>query len=187
MQLVISNELLLILALALVLILVLVFMMPAARGKHDTPHDGEPISAEFPDKHVHITVPWQGYAVNILRVPYPPLSELPQIKVADRPWPRRGLLNVVVARQDEPDTLVTQYNPPLALKMAYSTEDLEHAKEAGLDHPVFGFWDGCQWVLFTAEKHRLSYDPSADPTVEVAGYATVELAAWNDPAIGNGP
>jgi len=187
MQVAISNELLLVIALALVLILVLVFLIPATRHKRDTPHEGEPTVEEFADKHVYVTVPWQGYAVKILRIPYPPLSELPQIKVVDRLWPRRMLLNVVVARQDDPDVLVTEYKPALTLKMAYSTEDLEHAKEAGLDFPVFGFWDGCQWVLFTKEKHGLSYDPSANPTAEVAGYATVELAAWNDPSIGNGP
>ena len=187
MQITISNELLLIIALALALVLVLVFLIPAARHKPDTPHEGEPTVEEFPDKHVHVTVPWQGYAVKILRVPYPPPGELPSIKVADRPWPHQVLLNVVVARQEDHDVLVTHYDPPLTLKMAYSMEALERAKEAGLEYPVFGFWDGCQWVLFTKEKHRLSYDNASDPTAEIAGYAMVELAAWNDPAIAHGP
>lgn len=187
MQITISNELLLVIALALVLIVVLVFLIPAARGRRDTPHAGDPIVEEFPDKHVHITVPWQGYAVKVLRLPYPPLSEMPPIEVAGQPWPRRVLLNVVVAREDDPDALVTQFNPPLTLKAAYSTEDLERAKEFRLDYPVFGFWDGCKWVLFTKEKHGLSYEPSLDPTAEIAGYARVELAAWNDPSIAQGP
>jgi hypothetical protein len=127
-----------------VLIVVLVFLIPAARGKHDTPREGEPTDVEFPDKHVHVSVPWQGYAVRVLRIPYPPLSELPQIEVAGQPWPYGGLLNVVVARHDDSDALVTQFNPPLTLRMAYSQESLERAKEfIGLS--VFGFWDGCQW------------------------------------------
>ena len=187
MQIAISNELLLVIALALVLIAVLVFLIPAARGKHDTPREGEPTDVEFPDKHVHVSVPWQGYAIRVLRIPYPPLSELPQIEVAGQPWPYGGLLNVVVARYDDSDALVTQFNPPLTLRMAYSQESLERAKEFKLDYPVFGFWDGCQWVLFTKEKHSLSYEPSPNPTSDVAGYATVELSAWSDPFIGHGP
>ncbi len=187
MQLVISNELLLIFALALVLVLVLVFLIPAARGKHDTPHDGEPTDADFPDKQVHVTVPWQGYAVKVLRLPYAPLSETPVIEVAGRPWPHAILLNVVVARYDDQDALVTHFNPPFTLRMAYSAEDLERAKQAALEFPVFGFWDGCRWVLFTKEKHNLSYEPNPTPTPEIAGHAMVELAAWIDPSIGHGP
>jgi hypothetical protein len=187
MQVAMSNELLLVFALAVVLILVLAFLIPAARGKRDIVHDGEPVVEEFSDKHVLVTVPWQGYAVKVLRLPYPPLSEMPPIKVADQPWPRRVLLNVVVGRQDNPDALVTQFEPRLTLKMAYSSEDLEHAKQFKLEHPIFGFWDGCQWVLFTEKKHKLSYEPSANPTPEIAGYAIVQLAAWSDPSIANGP
>ena len=187
MQVAISIELLLVIAVALVLVVILVALIPAARGKHDTPHDGEPIDVEFPDKHVHVSVPWQGYAVNVVRIPFPPLSELPQIEVAGRPWPHLGVLNVVVARHDNPDALVTQFDPRLTLRLAYSAEDLGRAKEAGLNYPVFGFWDGCRWVLFTKEKHRLSYEDNPNPTAEIAGYATVELAAWSDPYIGRGP
>ncbi len=187
MQIAISNELLLIIALALVLTAVLVFLIPAARGKHVTPHDGEPTVVEFPDKHVHVNVPWQGYAVNVLRLPYAPLSETPQIEVAGQPWPRQVLLNVVVARLDDPDALVTQFEPRLALKMAYSGEDLGRAKEFKLEHPIFGFWDGCNWILFTEEKHKLAYEDNPNPSDEIAGYASVELAVWKDPAIGKGP
>jgi hypothetical protein len=187
MQIAISNELLLVIALALVLTIVLVSLIPAARGKHVTPHEGEPVVVEFPDKHVHVSVPWQGYAVNVLRIPYPPLSDMPPIEVAGQPWPHLGLLNVVVARQDDPDALVTQFDPPFTLRMAYSAEDLSRAREFKLEHPIFGFWDGCKWVLFTGEKHKLSYEDNPNPTPEVAGYAVVQLTAWNDPFIGKGP
>ena len=187
MQIAISNELLLVFAIALVLIVVLVALIPAARGKRSEPHEGEPTVVEFPDKHVQVNVPWQGYVVQVVRIPSQPLGELPQIKVADQPWPRRALLNVVIARYDDADTLVTQFEPRLTLKMAYSAEDLQHAREFKLDYPVFGFWDGCQWVLFTEEKHQLKYEENPNPTSEVAGYATVELVAWSDPSIANGP
>jgi hypothetical protein len=187
MQIAVSNELLLVFALALVLTVLLVFLIPAARSRRGSSHGDGPVEEEFADKHVQVTLPWQGYAARVLRLPYPPLDEMPPIEVGGQPWPRSVLLNVVVARQDNPDALVTQFNPPLVLKMAYSTEDLERAKEFKLDYPVFGFWDGCQWVLFTREKHNLSYEPSPDPTLEIAGYASVELAAWNDPAIAKGP
>ncbi len=197
MQIVISNELLLVIAFALVLIIVLVVLIPAARGKPAPPHEGEPVVVDFPDKHVHVNVPWQGHAVKVLRLPYPALSEMPQITVHDRPWPHHVVMNVVVARQDDPDTLVTKFEPRLTLKMAYSAEDLRRAKEAGLEQPVFGFWDGCKWVLFTEEKHQLAHEQlgsgeithqgGPNSTTEIAGHVTVELAAWNDPPIGAGP
>lgn len=187
MQIAISNELLFIIAVALVLVVVLVALIPAARGRRTAPHEGEPTTGEFPDKHVQVNVPWQGFAVTIVRIPYQPLAELPRIEVAGQPWPSRGLLNVVVTRADDPDVLVTQFEPQLTLKMAYSAEDLSRAQEFKLEHPVFGFWDGCQWVLFTAQKHKLTYEENPNPTREIAGYATVELAAWADPFIGAGP
>jgi hypothetical protein len=187
MQLAISNELLLIFAVALVLILLLIFLIPAARSKDHEPHEGDPVVEDFADKHVQVTVPWQGYLVKVLRLPYPPLSEMPPIEVAGQPWPHHVLLNVVVARHDNPDALVIQFNPALTLRMAYSMEDLERARGFKLDYPVFGFWDGCKWVLFTKEKHGLSYEPNASPTPEVAGYAVVRLTAWNDPSIAGGP
>jgi hypothetical protein len=187
MQIAISNELLLVFAIALILVIILIALIPAARGKREVTHAGEPTVVDFPDKHVHVSVPWQGYGVQVRRIPYQPLAELPRIEVAGQPWPYRTLLNVVIAREDDTDVLVTEFEPPLTLKMAYSAEDLSRAQEFKLEHPVFGFWDGCQWVLFTEEKHKLSYEENPNPTREVAGYAVVELAMWNDPAIGNGP
>jgi hypothetical protein len=200
MQVAISNELLVVLVLALVLVLLLVFLIPAAGRKRHVPptNEGEPLVEEFPDKHVQVTVPWQGHAVKVLRIPYPPLSEMPPIKVAEQyDWPHHVWLNVVVAREDEPDALVTQFDPRLELRIGYSAEDLNRAQAAGLEHPIFGFWDGCQWVLFTEEKHELSYEPVADKSIshesnvavteQVAGYAVVQLAAWSDPSIAGGP
>jgi hypothetical protein len=200
MQVAISNELLVVLALALVLVLLLVFLIPAAgRKRHiDPTNDGEPLVEEYPDKQVQVTVPWQGYTVKVLRIPSPPLSEMPPIKVAEKyDWPHHVWLNVVVAREDNPDALVTQFAPRLKLRIGYSAEDQDRARAAGLEHPIFGFWDGCQWVLFTKEKHDLSYElpadnsnshePNASATEQVVGYAVVQLAAWSDPSIGGGP
>jgi hypothetical protein len=200
MQVAISNELLVVLVVALVLSLLLVFLIPAAGRKRQVapPHEGEPLVEEFSDKQVQVTAPWQGYAVKVLRIPYPPLSEMPPIKVAEKyDWPHHVWLNVVVAREDKPDALVTQFAPKLKLRIGYSAEDQDRARAAGLEHPIFGFWDGCQWVLFTKEKHDLSYEPPTDkpishesnsnPTEQVVGFAVVQLAAWSDPAIAGGP
>ena len=188
MQIAISNELLLVIVLALILVLVLVFLIPAARNKRDNgDHDDGPIVQDYSDQGIKVTLGWQGFQARILRIPYPPPDEMPKIKVADQPWPRVVRLNVAVARQDTPDILVTHFDPKLVVEMTYSAEDLRIAQEYKLDYPVFGFWDGCAWVLFTAEKHGLTYHPAASPTNEVAGYAQVSLSEWSDPAIGHGP
>ena len=182
-----SNELLLVFVFALILIAVLVYLIPAARGRRGNSHAGEPITQEYPDKHVHVTVPWQGYGVKVLRVPSPALDEMPPEREGEWPWPRRVLINVVCARQDDVDALVTHFDPPLVLRMAYSAEDLKSAQAKKLDNPIFGFWDGSRWVRFTAEKHHVTYEPNPHPTEEEAGYASVQLTAWSDPSIANGP
>ncbi len=203
MQIVISNELLLVIAFALVLIIILVVLIPAARGKPAPSHEGEPIVVEFSDKHVQATVPWQGYAVKVLRIPYPTLAEMPPIKLAEKhDWPHHVWLNVVVAREDNPDTLVTKFDPKLELRIGYSAEDLARARAAGFEQPVFGFWDGCQWVLFTKEKHSLSYESPSDQSTshppvshesnsnsaeQIVGHVVVQLSAWSDPSIAGGP
>jgi hypothetical protein len=155
--------------------------------KHDNSDPTQPIVENFEDKNVTVTVKYQGFAVQVLRLPYPPLEEMrsTQETLPDEFTARRVLLNVVVARRDNPDLLVTKFSTPIEIRMGFTTVDVRHAKEKNLSQPQFGFWDGCHWVLFTEKKHQLRYEPADRP--DLAGYAIVTLSEWSDPALAAGP
>jgi hypothetical protein len=179
-----TNELLLVFVVAIVLIVLLVWLIPAARRNGHTGPVNNTVIGDYTDKGVVVSVDWQGYPVKLLRIPSPPLEEIaPPVEELSI---GRTLLNVVVARADDPDTLVTRFDPPLTIRMAYTQEDLERARRKDLTQPYFCFWDGCNWIRFTQEKHHLSYDDE-HAEGDIAGYATVQLSAWNDPLLASGP
>lgn len=179
-----SNELLIVGAIALVLIVVLVLLIPAAnkRGHGDEPAPSGDMHEDYPDKQVKVTVEWQGFPVRVQRLPYAPLEETRSDQ--DEFQPLTPLLNIVVARDDDSELLVTRFDPPLRLEFTYSMDVLRRAKEMNLDVPLYGFWDGCKWVKFTLEKHQLSHELPTDTT---DGHASVQLVNWSDPIIGRVP
>jgi len=176
-----------VLVLLLIPVILLVFAVLVNPPKHEEPDSKEPIVKTYEDKNVTITVKYQGFGVQVLRLPYPPLEEMrsTQDALRDEFTPHRVLLNVVVARRDNPDLLVTKFTSPIEIRAGYTAVDLRRAKEKNLSQPQFGFWDGCRWILFTEKKHQLRYEPS--DRADLAGYAVVTLSAWADPALAYGP
>ena len=181
-----GNELLSFIILAVLLSIVVVWFIMATRGDHDRRRDmNEPLIQAYDDKGVKVTVEWQGYEVKVLRIPQARLEEMQSPD--DEFKPRRLLLNVVVARADDLDQLVTKFEPPLQLDIAYSQEDLDFARKHEMTYPQLGFWDGCKWVLFSEKKHGLKMVDAAKPTSQAVGFAHVTLSEWSDPSIGAGP
>ncbi len=181
-----SNELIVVGAVALVLIVLLVSLIPRSdKHRKPEPPPSDPIVQDFADKQVKVTLPLQRFPVKVARLPYAPLEEMRSEK--DEFTPRTILLNVVVAREDDPDLLLTTFDPPLQLELTFSQAVLQQAKDLGLPYPQYGFWDGCKWVKFTAEKHQLQYEDDPHPSEQSAGKARVTLTQWSDPAIGRDP
>jgi hypothetical protein len=181
-----SNELVVILAVALVLIVILVALIPRSdkqREPNNVPSDL--MVEEFADKQVKVFLAPQRFPARVLRLPYAPPEEMRSDN--DEFTPTTLLLNVVVARQDDPDQLLTTFDPPLQLELSFSAEVLRHAHELDLAYPEYGFWDGCKWVKFTANKHQLEYEAETHPTDLVAGKARVTLTQWSDPVMGRVP
>jgi hypothetical protein len=175
------------LVLLLIPVILLVFAVIVNPPKHEELDSTEPIVKRYDDKNVTVTVKYQGFAVQVLRLPSSPLEEM-RSKAESLPdqFPaRRGVINVVVARRDDPDQLVTRFSPPLELRVGYTAADLKHARDKNLQYPQLGYWDGCHWVLFTAQDHQLRYEPSDRP--DLAGYAVVSLNVWADPRLAFGP
>ena len=179
------GRIVLVLLLIPVILLVFAVIVNPAPKRPDDPT--QPIVKEYGDKNVTVTVKYQGFAVDVLRVPSPPLEEMHAATegLPDEFTPHRVLLNVVVARRDNPDLLVTKFSTPIEIRAGYTAVDLRRAKEKNLSQPEFGFWDGCRWILFTEKKHQLRFEPS--DRADLAGYAVVTLGAWADPALGYGP
>ncbi len=173
-----------VLVLLLIPVILLVFaLIVNPRPKRDDTDPTQPIVKQFEDKNTTVTVKYQGFVVDVLRLPSPPLEELKSD--TDEFTPRRVLLNVAVARRDNPDLLVTKFTVPIEVRAGYTAADLKHAKDKDLNYPQFGFWDGCHWVLFTEKKHQLRYEPPDQ--ANLAGYAVVTLGEWSDPPFGYGP
>ena len=181
-----SNSTFLLLAVTLVIVFVAALLLGRQVRREGVSVPGGPARIHYIDKDVTAGVPWQGFAVQILRIPSSPLEET----LGDHGnefTPTEILLNVVVARLDDSDKLVTHFDPRFDLQLPFSRASLEKAKKQNLPYPQFGFWDGCKWVLFTEKKHGLKYLSVENPTEQVAGYASVSLSEWSDPMIGRGP
>ena len=142
-----------------------------------------PIVRKFKE-NVRFIIEWQGYPVSVVRLPYPPLDEMKSDQ--DAFTPRRVLLNPAIVGAKNRELLISEFNPPIELRIAYTFVDLKFAQNQSLEHPQVGFWDGSKWVLFTVEKHDLRWVPARRGT-KIAGYAVVRLSNWSDPAIGMGP
>jgi hypothetical protein len=177
-----------VLVVLLIPVIVLVFAVIVNPPKKSSePDPTQPIVVHYDDKNVTVTVKPQGFGIQVLRLPSPPLEEMrsTQDALRDEFTPHHVLVNVVVARRDNPDLLVTKFSSPLEIRAGYTAVDARRAKEKNLSQPQFGFWDGCRWILFTEKKHQLRYEPSDRP--DLAGYAVVTLSAWADPTLAFGP
>ncbi len=177
-----------VLVLLLIPVILLVFaLIVNPKPKRDEGDPTQPIVKQYDDKNVTVTVRYQGFAVEVLRLPSPPLDEMKAAPGLPRDEfeARRPLLNVVVAQRDNPDLLVTKYNPAIEIRVGYTEVDQRHATAKNMKYPQLGFWDGCHWILFTEEKHKLRYEPS--DRQDLAGYIAVSLSQWSDPPMALGP
>lgn len=121
----------------------------------------------FEGEGVKVTVPTQAPPVAVLG--QPPF-ELRRVVI---------ILNVVEA--GDPGKTVTQFNPPIELRVQYTQGDLDFAASKERDLAL-AFWDGGAWVRFTAQKHKFRLE--SDATLGDVG--VVEISSWIDPPIGWG-
>ena len=139
--------------------------------------------AEFSDIGAKVTVPYQGRKIRVNKLPLDSPEQLKSDK--DDFEPGRLVFNFEV-RDDSTGELLTEFDPPFELRVAYTAQDHARAKAKQQD-PVLGFWDGSRWIAFTTQKHNFRLEPVDKSKPELGGHGVVTLSKWADPPISWGP
>jgi hypothetical protein len=177
------SNLLTLLALILALLIALVILLAGWLGGPGTsPGEGMPIEKRFPDKGVTVKVPWQGRAVDIVRLPLLPLEKL--ASDTDEFKPTRLVMNFEVVDAKDTDKVVADFDPPFELRVVIPEEYLVGIKH-NYDAIEMGFWNGCRWIKLTREKHQFQVRPNDPPGT--GAVATAMMSNWADPPFGYGP
>jgi hypothetical protein len=138
---------------------------------------------DFDEESVTITVPDQK--VKKAKAVKLPLGKLDEMKGREGGFkPGRLVINFALVDEDNPETILTEFDPPFELRVRYTRGDLERAKKAGKSLEL-GFWNGDEWVVFTPEKHQ--FQLQSDAKENAGGYGVAQISHWGDPNIGWGP
>jgi hypothetical protein len=133
---------------------------------------------DFTDEKVTIVIPDHGgRRVGVRKLSMPALSSLPA-QSNFRPF--RLVINFEFFDLDQPDQVVTSFDPEVSIYISYDINDLYRASL--VSRPLkLAFWNGTQWVPFTSQKHKFELVHPATGTV-----GSINITAWNDPPIGWG-
>ncbi len=116
-----------------------------------TPPEGQIV---FNVPGLTITVPDQGYPIEVVRKGLPELVKMPgtaQFK------PIRAVANVAV-KDLRNGNYVTHFEPPIKLDVGYITQDLFEAALVARNLKL-AYWDGTTWVLFNLPENNFSLLP----------------------------
>jgi hypothetical protein len=140
--------------------------------------DAKGLSVAREKADVSVTVPAQerGPQLAVKGSPFTSLEGL----TGGEFTPFRPVIHLRLEDADQPGVEVTQYDPPITIRVRYTAKDV---RDAGGRALILGFWDGTQWVKFK-EKHqfRLEEGKQGQP----GGFGVVVLSNWIDPFVGWG-
>ncbi len=139
--------------------------------------------ADFPDEGVRVTVPAQKdkKTLRAVKLPLGTLGSMPG--APGRFQPERLVINFALEEEGKPGTYLTEFDPPIELRVRYTKADHDRASRAG--HTLkLAFWDGGKWVPFTPQKHQFRLEPDANPNK--GGHGVAVISRWDDPPIGWG-
>jgi hypothetical protein len=149
-----------------------------------TKNDRPTHEAEFGGGSVKVKVPWQGRAARAEAVAHDTLDKLKSDR--DDFKPARIVANIQIV-DDEQGGLLTEFDPPFELRVAYTAADFQRAQTKN-QNLTLGFWDGGRWIAFTSAKHGFHLEPAApNRPLNAGGFGVVTLSKWGDPPLGWGP
>ncbi len=91
--------------------------------------------------------------------------------------PKRLVINLVYELETKPDDWLTEFDPPLEVKIRYKADDEKNAKAMGKKLAI-AFWNGSEWIEFTKAKHGLKITGDAK-----GGVAVFKIKHWGDPPV----
>jgi hypothetical protein len=141
------------------------------------PMQGE-TNFDFPG--ITVRIPDQGRWVKVIEKPLPDLKSLP----ADENFtPIRLITNLAVVDYDNPEIILTDFDPPVEIYARYIVQDIfESARRQRSLKLAYLDADKQVWVVFTPEFHGYRLLP---PSVNLVGRA--QFNSWaGDPVIGWG-
>ncbi len=135
-----------------------------------------PTRREFKSEGVIVNFPGQARAVQVQRHALPAVESMPVVPGGFRPF--RLVINLKLVDAAQPDREVSEFDPPIEIRVRYTASDLARAAAAG-SSLCLGFWDGKQWIRFTAEKHQFHLE--SGPSPQAGGWGVVSISQWGDP------
>ncbi len=145
--------------------------------------------AEFPSEGVTVTVPKQRSKGRTGKDKKPKVRKLDAGSLANMQpkrsafRPGRLVMNFDVVDENDNDSVISEFDPKLEFQVKYTKADRDRVP-AGQSLQL-AFWDGDDWVIFTAAKHGFALH--ADPDPNKGGYASVAISRWADPPLAWGP
>ncbi len=141
----------------------------------------EPSQEYFADEGVFVNYKGQARAVRVRKFDPPP-EEIMSRTVKGGFQPIRLVINLKLVDAAEPDSEISEFDPPVEIRILYKQSDFRTAEER--HKPLsLGFWDGEQWIRFT-EKHH--YHPKTMTTPAAGTWGVVLISRWDDPTISVG-
>jgi len=135
----------------------------------------ETLRTDFETEGVTVSVPWQGKPVRVEKLPLGTLDEVRARQQEDF-QPGRLVMNFQVVEADS-GSVLEDFDPPFELRVKYTFEDEERAKQQGKPLQL-AFWYDDRWNRFTSQKHRFRFESRA---------GVADISRWGDPKIGWGP
>lgn len=129
----------------------------------------------FRKQGVVVLVPPQPQPVLVERLDPPQVEALPGGPVDFQPF--RTVIDLKVKLEASPNTYVTQFNPPITIRIRCTHKDVKRAKL--FNYLKLGYWDGKKWVHCTAKTHKFQLE--VDKTIKYAGWGIIQISNWDDP------
>lgn len=137
----------------------------------------------FSEEGATVTVPEQKDKIKV-KIEKLPKDSLDKMKPKEGGFkPGRVVLNFQIIEADEPAKVLTTFDPPFELRVRYTRADEKRAQDAGVPLEL-AFWNGSEWVVFTAEKHQFKLEADSQGS---GGHGTAMISDWGDPNVGWGP
>jgi len=129
----------------------------------------------YPFVDLEIIVPDQSRWVRVVEKPLPPLESMPGSKGFN---PLRLIGNIAIVDYDDPEQVVTTFDPPIELNAIYHDLDLYEAAHTTRTLKL-AYWNGWRWVVFSTRTHHFELLPPND-----GGIGKAKIARWaGDPPV----